>query len=357
MTWSVGTHNTLCDVAGITVGHADDPAICSGATVVLLPPGTRAAVDVRGGGPGTRETDALGPLGSVDEIHGLVLAGGSAFGLAAAGPVQDALAARGIGYRVGEATVPIVPAAILFDLLNGPAKPPHLSHVYADLGAAAFAAVSGQCAVGSVGAGMGAQTALYRGGLGAASAQDRQTGVTVAALAVVNPFGCVTVPGTPHFLAAHYEQIFAGQPEFGGAGGWQGPPGTYPEAVTRFSRPAVTPTPDSPLPSNTTLVVVATNLAVDRAALGRIAAMAHTGMGRAIAPVHSPHDGDLVFALSTGEIDPAGPMSSAQPGALAGVGDCAAQVTARAIARGVYMAAPAPAGIDLPSYRSRWGSG
>ena len=330
------TRNLLTDVAGLTVGNAHDARVVSGVTVVLPPPGTIAAVDVRGGGPGTRDTDALSLAGTVDEVHGLVLAGGSAFGLSAATGVQVWLAERGIGFQVGSARVPIVPQAILFDLLNGGDKAWRSSPPYEALAGAACDAASDTFALGSVGAGFGATTATLRGGLGSAS-EALGDGLVVGALAAVNPVGSVTVGDTRHFWAAPLERLS----EFCG----HGMPVPVPADALR---PRLKGGPPG---QSTTLAVVATNARLDKRQAHRLAVMAQTGLARAIYPVHTPLDGDVVFALATGEVALADPLHG-----LARLGAAAANALARAVARGVLLAAPGGQGwAGPPSWGQRFG--
>src|SRR5215475_13434798 len=205
--------NLLTDIAGIRVGHADDAKLASGVTAVIFDWPAVAAIDVRGGGPGTREEAALRSESTVETIDGIALSGGSALGLDAAGGVQAWLAEQGRGFRIREAVIPIVPGAICFDLLNGGDKAWGRFPPYRDLGYAAAAAAGSDFALGSVGAGLGATTANFKGGLGSASAHT-EDGVTVGALAVVNAVGSVTVGDGPWFWAAPFEV----DGEFGGRG-------------------------------------------------------------------------------------------------------------------------------------------
>ena len=205
--------NLITDVAGVRVGHADDGKLGSGATVVLFDQPAVAAADLRGGGPGTRESALLDPAMTVERIDAIALAGGSAFGLDAASGVQAWLREQGRGFAVREALVPIVPAAILFDLLSGGDKDWGRYPPYRELGYAAIASAAADFALGSVGAGLGATTADLKGGIGSASAQTRD-GLTVGALAVVNAAGSAVIGGGPHFWAAPYER----DGEFGGRG-------------------------------------------------------------------------------------------------------------------------------------------
>ncbi len=326
--------NLITDIEGIAVGNADDATICSGVTIVLPPAGTIAAVDVRGGGPGTMETDALGPDGTVEEVHALVLSGGSAFGMSAASGVRDWLAEKEIGFQIREARVPIVAQAILFDLLNGGAKD-GLSEAYNQLARqACAAAATGEFALGSSGAGYGATTANLRGGLGSASF-DLGNGLSVAALVAANPVGTVTIDTTPNFWAHPFER----DGEFGGLGwpvDWKGPPNP--------------PVLKGGVKESTTLAVIATDAILDKRSARRLAIMAQTGLARAIHPVHTPLDGDVVFALATGKMPLKDPIVD-----LARLGSAAADTLARAIARAIFEAAPIPAGWTAsPAYAERF---
>lgn len=333
--------DSISDVPGLKVGHAHDATVCTGVSVVLFDRPAAAAADIRGGGTGTRETEALSLAGSVDEVHALVLAGGSAFGLAAGDGTQAYLAELGLGFRVGSAHVPIVPTAILFDLLNGGDKLWGANAPYGRLGREACEA-AGQHGLqqGSVGAGYGATTATLRGGLGTASAQ-LGSGIVVGAMVAVNAVGSVMVGDTPHFWAAPFE---VGD-EFGG----RGFPSPMPvdALVPRMKGAAARST----APQSTTIGIVATNARLSKRGAHRLAVMAQTGLARAVVPVHTPLDGDLLFAASTGLV-----AFEETPGALAELGAMAATVVTRAIARGVYWAAPAPDGwAGPPAYRSVYG--
>jgi L-aminopeptidase/D-esterase-like protein len=327
--------NLLTDVAGLKVGNADDTKLKSGVTVVLCDAPTVASVHVMGGAPGTRETDLLAPEQTVTEIDALVLSGGSAFGLDAAGGVMAALAEAGRGFAVGTARVPIVPAAILFDLLNGGDKAWGPEPPYRALGREAFTAARADFRLGTAGAGTGTTTANLKGGLGSASVK-LANGITVAALAAVNAVGRATIGDTEHFWAAPFEV----EGEFGGRG--------YPVS---FPADAFSPEgkPHARVGGNTTIAVVATDARLTKAEAKRLAVMAHDGFARALWPVHTPFDGDLIFALATGRI----PLAN---GALdiAALGAAGAAVMARAIARGVYEATPA-AGDTMPTWRQRFG--
>ena len=226
--------NLLTDIAGVRVGHADNAELGSGVTAVIFDSPVVASMDVRGGGPGTREGSLLDPIATVEQIDGITLSGGSAFGLESGGGVQAWLAEQGRGFRVREALIPLVPAAICFDLLNGGNKAWGRFPPYRDLGYAAAAAAATDFALGSVGAGLGATVAQLKGGLGSASAVT-QAGVKVAALAVVNAVGSVTVGDGPWFWAAPFEM----NSEYGGRGL---PPSFTPKCVQKkaVSAPSAT---------------------------------------------------------------------------------------------------------------------
>jgi D-aminopeptidase len=326
--------NLITDVSGVTVGHAHDARLATGVTVVVFDQPATAAVDVRGGGPGTREVDVLDPAATVDRIEAIVLSGGSAFGLDAAAGVQAYLREQGRGYVVGTTRVPIVPGAILFDLLNGGDKEWGRYPPYRDLAYAASKSASLDFELGSVGAGAGATTVNFKGGIGSASAVTAD-GVTVAALAAVNAAGSAVIADGPWFWAAPFEQ----NQEFGG----HGFPAKMPQA-------ALTARTKGTARISTTLVVLATNAKLSKSQAKRLAMMGQTGLARAIYPVHTPLDGDLVFAAATGERELTDPVF-----ALMQLGALAANVVARAIARGVYEATALPFGGALPAYRDAFG--
>jgi L-aminopeptidase/D-esterase-like protein len=329
--------NLLTDVAGVRVGHADDRALGSGVTAVLFDKPAVAAIDVRGGGPGIRDGALLDPVNVVEKVDGIALSGGSAFGLEAGDGVQAWLAEQGRGFRIREAVVPIVPGAICFDLLNGGNKQWGRFAPYRDLGYAAAAAASTSFALGSVGAGLGATVANLKGGLGSASAKT-EDGVCVGAIAVVNAVGATTIGDGPWFWAAPFE-IGA---EFGG----RGMPASFTPDMLKMRLKGGAAANAS---ENTTLAVVVTDAALTKPQAQRLAMIAQTGFARAIYPVHAPLDGDVVFAAATGErpIDP-----------LIGVtelGMVAANVVARAIARGVFAATALPFPGALPAWTDRFG--
>jgi L-aminopeptidase/D-esterase-like protein len=329
--------NLLTDIAGVRVGHANDRALASGVTAVVFDHSAVAAIDVRGGGPGTREGALLDPVNVVEKIDAIALSGGSAFGLDAGGGVQAWLAEHGRGFRIREALIPIVPGAICFDLLNGGSKKWGRFAPYRDLGYAAAAAANTSFALGSVGAGLGANTANLKGGLGSASATT-ESGVHVGAIAVVNAVGTTTIGDGPWFWAAPFE---IGD-EFGGRGM---PPSFTPDMLKMRLKGAA----DATAAENTTLAVVVTDAVLTKSQAKRLAMIAQTGFARAIYPVHAPLDGDVVFAAATCE-KPIDPLIG-----LTELGMMAANVVARAIARGVFSATALPFPDALPAWKDRFG--
>jgi L-aminopeptidase/D-esterase-like protein len=336
--------DSITDVPGISIGTAEDMTIGTGVTVVLPDDRAVAAVDVRGGGTGTREIELLGADGTIDEVDALVLGGGSAYGLAAADGVMAWLAEAGRGYRAGDLVVPLVPMAILFDLNNGGDKSAFAQGAderlpYRALGRAAVSGAGAAVPEGNFGAGCGAATTAHdgarlKGGQGTASASVAD-GITVGAVAAVNAVGTTVANSKGQFLAGAFER----GDEFGGLGG-----------------PAAIEMPDHPLDKygapeaggNTTLAVVATDAALTAAQARRVAMMAQAGLARAIRPAFAPLDGDVVFALSTGRVETAG-----TPRDMARIGMAAADCLARAVARGVYRAEGIP---GWPAYREVYGA-
>lgn len=325
MSFRNGPRNLITDVPGLKVGNASDPRVKSGVTVVLCGEPAVAAVQVLGGAPGTRETDLLEPHNAVETVNALVLSGGSAFGLDAASGVQAALRERSIGFEVRGHRVPIVPGAILFDLLNGGDKNWGRYPPFRELGYEATASAATDFAIGTAGAGAGALAAGVKGGLGSASTV-LDNGVTVGALVAANPTGQVTVGATRHFWAAPFE---IGD-EFGGLGLPHPLPADAARVALKF-RDHIQPG------MNTTIAVVATDARLSKAASKRLAIAAHDGFARAIWPTHTPIDGDLVFALATGR-------SGFEPRAEEAIDLYAAAgaTMARAIARAVHSATPEP---------------
>lgn len=324
------------EIKGVTLGHVENARVASGATAIVFDKPAIASISVLGGAPGGRDTGLLEPDMTVEAVDALVLSGGSAFGLDAAGGAQAALAAMGRGFPVGNLRIPIVPQAIVFDLLNGGdkdwgAKPP-----YWDWGKAAVEHAAKTFALGSVGAGYGATTATLKGGFGTATATT-QRGHKVQAFMVVNAIGTATLGETGQFWAAPYERGI----EFGGLG----LPAAMPNGALalRIKGHAAEPA--------TTIGIVVTDATLTKPQAKRLAIMAQDGLARALRPAHAPMDGDTIFAAATGEtplIEPL--MDLTELGMLAG--DC----VARAIAIGVYHAHALPFPGALPDWQSRFGA-
>jgi L-aminopeptidase/D-esterase-like protein len=325
---AAGPRNLITDVPGILVGQAEDPTDHTGTTVVLAADPAVAAVDVRGGAPGTRETELLGPDALVERIDAVVLSGGSAFGLDAAAGVMDWLVAQGRGFAVGSSAggpvrrVPIVPAAILFDLAFPgralwPGEPP-----YRALGRRAVAAAAADFALGNAGAGLGARAGRLKGGIGSASLR-LSDGTTVGAIVAVNSWGAAVRPDCGRFWAAALalEGEIAPQPAVPAA----------PLDLEDFSQCG-----SLAAAGNTTIAVVATAAALDKGGCRRLAIMAQDGLARAIRPLHTPFDGDTVFALSTGAGPPAAPDRLLRLGAAAA--DCLARAVMRALTAALPLA-------------------
>jgi L-aminopeptidase/D-esterase-like protein len=325
-----GPRNLVTDVQGVAVGHATDDRVRSGVTVLSCAAAWPAAVDVRGGGPGTRETDVLAPENLIGRAHAVVLAGGSVFGLGAADGVTAALSARGIGLHLkpGSPAIPIVPAAVLHDLSNDGEKAWGLDPPYRALGIRALQAAGPDFSLGSVGAGRGAMAGLTKGGIGSASL-DLGLGVMVGALVALNSIGSALMPDGRTYWAWAFEL----NNEFGGAK----PPNT----AMDLSDPAPD---DSRLlalgrlqpGANTTLGVVACSADLTAVECKRVAMMAQDGIARAVRPAHTPFDGDTVFAVASGTAAlNGGQQREAQIGRI---GSAAADCMARAIARAVHSA-------------------
>jgi L-aminopeptidase/D-esterase-like protein len=315
-----GTYNAITDVEGILVGHYTDEEAASGVTVVLCQEGAVGGVDVRGASPGTRETDLLAPTNLVEEVQAVVLSGGSVYGLATADGVVRWLAERGKGFPLkGAEVVPIVPAAILNDLGRGRTfRPP----IGPDWGyAACESAESGSVQMGCVGVGTGAVSAGIKGGVGTAS-EVTQSGLTVGAIAAINPVGSVINPAT----GLTWEVGLEIEGEFGAPG----------------HRAVRLPPPVPPEPAqNTTIGVVATDARLTKAQVQKLAQLAHDGLARAIRPAHTLFDGDTIFCLATGNMElPESPDFPKAPKApvLADLGRAAADTFARAIVHAVLSA-------------------
>lgn len=330
-----GPRNLITDVPGLLVGQAQDAAVRTGVTVILPEDRAVCACDVRGGGPGTRETDALAAENLVDAVDAVVLAGGSVYGLAAADGVTAWLGANGRGFGLtdvpGVPRSPVVPAAILFDLANGGDKGWALEPPYRRLGIAAAEAAAADFDLGTAGAGYGAMAGQLKGGIGSASIVT-EDGLTVGAIVAVNSFGSVVAGDGHTFWAAPYE---IGE-EFGGVRG------KLTSAPDDWGLAKAAPAARA----NTTIAAVAADAALTPAQAKRVAVMAQDGLARAIRPVHSPFDGDVVFALSTARRELAEPA----PLAVARIGALAADCLARAVARAVYEATPWP-GSDVRCWR------
>jgi L-aminopeptidase/D-esterase-like protein len=334
-----GPLNLITDVPGLRVGQAAHAIARTGVTIIL--PDTRAicAADVRGGAPGTRETDALTPGNLVDTIDAIVLSGGSVYGLAAADGVTTWLGAHGMGFlTVASPTVPrspIVPAAVLFDLANQGDKNWGMDPPYRRLGIEAIERASTHFALGTAGAGYGATAGALKGGIGSASLVTAD-GFTIGAIVAVNSLGSPIVPGGKHFWAAPFEF----PPEFGGLG-------PAPQIVAGENWGLAKLNPGAR--ANTTIACIATDLALDHAEMKRVAIMAQDGLARAIRPIHTPFDGDVVFALSTGRVQRPPGLDRAL--LLTRIGTAASDVLSRAVARGVYEAT-LPPGMEGQSWQS-----
>ncbi|MEM0984753.1 MAG: P1 family peptidase [Pseudomonadota bacterium] len=323
---SPGPRNLLTDVAGLKVGQAENRTVRTGVTAIVCDTPAAAAVAVAGGGPGTRETDLLDAGRMVQRVDAVVLSGGSAYGLAAADGVCAALGEAGRGFGMvdlpGVPKTPIVPAAILYDLANGGDKDWGARPPYAKLGRAAFDALSDTFSLGAHGAGTGARAGQHPGGVGSASLKTGD-GYTVGALAAVNCFGSVYMPGTHAFWAWPHEI----NGEFGG----ERPPTDYAADPEDWGAAKLNPRTGQ----NTTIASIATDAALTPSDCQRIADMALAGFARAIRPVFAPFDGDSVFVLATGTKTIAPEMHALT---MARLGECAANTLARAIARGVHEA-------------------
>jgi L-aminopeptidase/D-esterase-like protein len=317
----VGKKNLITDVTGVMVGNSHNEIIKSGVTVFTSDKRFAAAVTVLGGAPGTRETDLLESDKLVEKIDAIVLSGGSAFGLDAATGVVDCLRKENRGYPLKDINIPIVPSAILADLFNG-GDDQWEENPYGNLGKLAFNSISNSFEIGTIGAGYGATTSNLKGGLGSASIV-LGNGATVGALVAVNPSGSVVTDGSNSFWATPFE---IGD-EFGGKEFI--PPKNI---FTEYHR-GDDAAKDAFSIDNTTIAIVATDLELSKVELKRISVAAHDGMSRAILPSHTPYDGDLIFAASTGR-----KKIKIEPSDIYNIGNAAAICLSRAIARGVYEA-------------------
>ena len=325
--------NLITDIDCLSVGHVTDLALGSGVTVIIFDEPATASGSVLGGAPGGRETALLDPAMTVEQVDAFVLSGGSAFGLDAAGGVQAGLREIGRGYPVGPVRVPIVPQAILMDLLNGGDKDWGLQSPYRDMGYDAFkAATKGTFALGTVGAGTGATTATVKGGLGSASACTTR-GTRIAAIVAVNAMGSPTVGEGPHFWSAPFEQ----ESEFGG----RGQPNKVSPSDIALRAKGVDITA-------TTIGAVVTDAVLTKAQTHRLSIMAHDGLARAILPAHLPADGDTVFSAATGK------RTLADAAEFMELCHLSTIVMARAIARGVFEATALPNDTAQPAWRDRF---
>lgn len=325
--------NLLTDIEGVAVGHATDLVLGSGVTAIIFDEPAIASGSVLGGAPGGRDTALLDPSMTVQAVDAFVLSGGSAFGLDAAGGVQSGLRQIGRGFEVGAARVPIVPQAILMDLLNGGNKDWGLHSPYREMGYSAFqAARKGAFVLGTVGAGTGATTATFKGGIGSASGVT-QSGHRIAALLAVNAMGSTTMGNGPNFWAAPFER----NGEFGGLG--------FPQRIT--DEDTAMRIKGVKLKA-TTIGVVVTDAVLTKAQAHRLSIMAHDGLARAVLPAHLPGDGDTIFSAATGR------KSLGDPSDFAELCHLATLVTARAVARGVYEATTLPVQNAQAAWRDRY---
>jgi L-aminopeptidase/D-esterase-like protein len=325
-----GSHNLITDVPGFSVGHATDEAARTGVTVLLCASDWPAGVDVRGGGPGVRETETLAPENLVGRAHAIVLAGGSVFGLAAADGVASVLSSRDVGLRLkrDSLAIPIVPCAVLHDLGNGGDKRWGATPPYRHLGIRAVESAGAHFGLGSMGAGRGAMAGLLKGGVGSSSLALGD-GIIVGALVAVNSVGSALMPDAKTYWAWAFEI----DGEFGGSS----PPGTGMD----LSDPAPEESRLKALGrlqagANTTLGVVACNADLSTAECKRVAIMAHDGIARAIRPAHTPFDGDTIFSLASGSV--ALGRNSVRAAHVARIGSAAADCLSRAIVRAVHHA-------------------
>ena len=327
--------NLITDVPGLRVGNAHDAALGSGVTVALFDEPAVASCSVMGGAPGTRETDLLEPDKVVPGIHGIVLSGGSAFGLDAASGVQALLRERGVGFAVREARVPLVSQAVIFDLVNGGDKDWGRYPPYRELGYEAAKQVGSTFQLGTIGGGFGATTVDLKGGLGSASAIT-SAGHAVGALVIVNSIASAVMGDGPHFWAGALED----GDEFGGLG--------LPARVTPEMRRLVWK--GGPQPA-TTIALVATDAVLTKAQAKRLAVASHGGLARALRFAHGLFDGDTIFSAATGRR----PFQD-EAAEFTELTALAADCLARAIARGVYEATALPYPGAQPAWRDRFGS-
>ncbi len=335
-----GPRNAITDIAGLRVGNAHDHALKSGVTTLICDKPVVASCHVMGGAPGTRETDLLAPENTVESVDAIVLSGGSAFGLDAGSGVQSYLRDQGRGFQVGDQRIPIVPTAILFDLINGGDKTWGAQSPYSQLGRDAAEAAVTEFELGSVGAGCGALTGGpapgLKGGLGTASS-TLANGATVGALVAVNALGSPVMGDGPHFWAAPFEN----DTEFGGLGLSKSANVSNAALPIKFRNRAEQG-------ANTTIAIIATDAKLSKSAVKRLCIAAHDGFARALWPAHTPLDGDIVFGVATREY-------TAEPSLdeLIDLSAVAASTMARAIARGIYEAT-AGANDLFPTWQSKF---
>ena len=331
-----GPRNLITDVEGLRVGQVEDARVRTGVTVLLTDEPFNAVVDVRGGAPGTRDTEALDVVNLVGRVDAIVLSGGSVFGLDAPSGVTSVLTRAGRGYAMapGAPPVPIVPAAILFDLANGGDKDWGEEPPYRLLGKRAAENAAPEFALGTAGAGFGANAGVYKGGLGSTSIVT-DDGLTIGAIVAVNAVGSPLIPGTNVFWAFPFEI----NGEFGGRRLKADYRGVHEELPSDMRGPRAR--------ANTTIAIVATDADLDRVELKRVAVMAGDGLARALRPAHTPFDGDIVFAIATARRN----MAETRPREVMRIGNLAADCLARAIARGVYEAKSLG---DSRSYRDQF---
>ncbi len=330
-----GVKNLITDVPGLLVGHAQDDKLASGVTAVIFDEPAVVAVATHGGAPGLRDTALLEPEMSVEKVDALVLSGGSAYGLDAMGGTQAFLRTKGRGFQIRDISVPIVPGAVLFDLLNGGDKAWGEEPIYWHLGFQAGRAASVDFRLGSVGAGLGATTANLKGGIGSASAETA-AGYRIGAIVAVNAVGQATIGQSPHFWASPYEQ----GGEFGGLG-WPAP---WPPAGAldmHIKGDAL---------ENTTIAIVVTDAHLTKAQAKRMAIMTQDGAALALRPAHAAIDGDTVFAAATGHVTKRPSLRDQTE-----IGLVASNCLARAIARAIFEAEPLPFKGALPSWRTKFG--
>lgn len=332
---TTGARNLITDVPGLKVGNAQDSDVKTGVTVIIPDVAAVTAVDVRGGGPATRETDALSPENLVQVVDGIVLSGGSVYGMASADGVCAWMGARNRGFSMGAAAgvppSPILPTACLYDLANGGNKDWKETPPYRDLGMKAFESIDEEFSLGTAGAGYGANSGGIKGGLGSASVIS-QEGINVGAIVAVNSLGAAIGPDSKQFWAAPFEM----NKEFGGLGSNELRAGS--ENYGKALQPR----------GNTTIAVIATDIALTRVEMQRVAMMAQDGLARALRPVHAPFDGDVVFAMSTAQREV--PEQLLRSYMTMRIGALAADTLARAVARAIFEAT-ALEGSDVPAWR------